>query len=150
MFVCLLTYLFVYLGGGRGLQVNVVQSLLRAILALRPLPPLPVDLLGALAVGFNAWHTVIPAFEHQVGSRFWFGFGGVIHFRPKVLRFRQKSCILMGRVFSSFSAAAFILTASFMLVIDYDPVNRFVFGKEFTTSPTELLYFRQILVHFDK
>lgn len=48
------------------LQVNVIQSLLRAILALRPLPPLPVDLLGALAVGFNAWHTVIPALEHQV------------------------------------------------------------------------------------
>lgn len=47
-------------------QANVVQSLLRAILALRPLPPLPMDLLGALAVGFNAWHTVIPAFEHQV------------------------------------------------------------------------------------
>lgn len=47
-------------------QVNVIQSLLRAILALRPLPPLPVDLLGALAVGFNAWHTVIPALEHQV------------------------------------------------------------------------------------
>ncbi|CAM9449609.1 unnamed protein product, partial [Laminaria digitata] len=47
-------------------SVNVIQSLLRGILALRPLPPLPVDLLGALAVGFNAWHTVIPAFEHQV------------------------------------------------------------------------------------
>lgn len=47
-------------------QVNVVQSLLRAILALRPLPPLPVDLLGALAVGFNAWHTVLPVFEYQV------------------------------------------------------------------------------------
>lgn len=47
-------------------QVNVIQSLLGAILALRPLPPLPVDLLGALAVGFNAWHTVIPAMEHQV------------------------------------------------------------------------------------
>lgn len=47
-------------------QVNVVQSLLRAILDLRPLPPLPVDMLGALAVGFNAWHEVIPAFEYQV------------------------------------------------------------------------------------
>ncbi|CAN0442578.1 unnamed protein product, partial [Hapterophycus canaliculatus] len=44
-------------------SVNVIQSLLRAILALRPLPSLPVDLLGALAVGFNAWHTVIPALE---------------------------------------------------------------------------------------
>lgn len=48
-------------------QMNVVQSLLRAVLALRPLPTLPVDLLGALAVTFNAWHTVIPLFEHQVG-----------------------------------------------------------------------------------
>ena len=66
MFVSLFFVVFV-LGA---FQVNVVQSLLRAILALRPLPPLPVDLLGALAVGFNAWHTVIPAFEHQVGTRF--------------------------------------------------------------------------------
>lgn len=46
--------------------MNVVQSLLRAILDLRPLPLLPVDMLGALAVGFNAWHEVIPAFEYQV------------------------------------------------------------------------------------
>jgi len=47
-------------------QINTVQGLLQGFLSLRPVPNLPPDLLGALAVNYNAWTTVLPLIEHQV------------------------------------------------------------------------------------
>lgn len=49
-------------------QINTVQGLLHGFLSLRPMPNLPPDLLGALAVNYNAWTTVLPLIEHQVTS----------------------------------------------------------------------------------
>lgn len=49
-------------------QINTVQGLLHGFLSLTPMPNLPPDLLGALAVNYNAWTTVLPLIEHQVTS----------------------------------------------------------------------------------
>ena len=43
---------------------NVLQSTLQAILSLRPLPELDVNLLVYLATNYNAWHEVIQMLEH--------------------------------------------------------------------------------------
>ena len=47
-------------------QLNSVQGLLQGFLSLRPVPNLPPDLLGALAINYNAWTTVLPLIESQV------------------------------------------------------------------------------------
>jgi len=46
-------------------SLNVIQSLLRALSKLRPMPMLDTDLLISLASDFNTWHEVISMLEHQ-------------------------------------------------------------------------------------
>ncbi|KAG5177723.1 hypothetical protein JKP88DRAFT_189050 [Tribonema minus] len=46
--------------------VNVVQSLVTAAGALRPLPVLPQEVLGHLASHYDAWHQLLPVMEHEL------------------------------------------------------------------------------------
>jgi transformation/transcription domain-associated protein len=49
-------------------RCNVVESLLRGLLASQPVPNVSPELLAYLSKAYNTWHLVIPTAEHQVLS----------------------------------------------------------------------------------